>query len=88
MDKKTIKEQLLEHHHTFVGFISGLSDTQYITSANEKWAAGQQLEHIYLSVRPVRLALSLPKFILKIFWGRANRKSRSYDELVKKYFRQ
>lgn len=54
-------------------------------SRNEKWTAGQQLDHIRLSVKPVNQALAMPKLGLKAMFGKANRPSKSYDELVTKY---
>lgn len=85
MTKDTLKIKLEENHKTFLNIINNLSDDLFVQSKFEKWSAGQQLEHIYLSVKPVRQALSLPKYLLSILWGKANRKSRNYDELVIKY---
>ena len=85
MIKEALKIKIQENYKTFLDFISNLSDDLFVKSKVEKWTAGQQLEHIYLSVKPVRQALSLPKFLLIILWGKANRKSRNYDELVIKY---
>ena len=50
-----------------------------------KWTPVQQLDHIRKSVAPVRLAFTLPKFFLRIIFGKANRPSRTYPELVMKY---
>jgi hypothetical protein len=85
MIKEALKIKLQENHKTFLDFISNLSDDLFIKSKVEKWTAGQQLEHIYLSVKPVRQALSLPKFLLLVLLGKANRKSRNYEDLVIKY---
>jgi DinB superfamily len=85
MDIKTIKSQLLDSHHSFAGFINSLPEEDFLTINNNKWTAGQQLEHIYLGVKPFRQALGLPKFLLRLIWGQANRESKSYEELVKKY---
>ncbi len=85
MDKQTIKNKLYENHRSFISYLDDLTKEEYLNSKNEKWTAGQQLEHIYLGVKPVRQILSLPKFMLKLIWGQANRKSNNYEELVKKY---
>lgn len=85
MDKQTIKNLLFEYHNSFVEFVFKLTNEEFLNSKNDKWTAGQQLEHIYLGVKPVRQILSLPKFLLKLIWGQANRESKSYEELVKKY---
>lgn len=85
MDIKTIQNQLTEKHHIFSDFVGSLSSNEFLYRKADKWTAGEQLEHILLSVRPLRQALSLPKFILKLIWGQANRAGRDYDGLVSKY---
>jgi hypothetical protein len=85
MDKVKLKAELTLHHTNFINTIQSLPKEQWQVSYNGKWSAAQQLDHIVRSVSPVRLALSLPAFLLKLVFGKANRKSRSYDELVAKY---
>lgn len=85
MNKELIKNNLLQNHDTFISHITSLSNEEFLKQKNDKWTAGQQLEHIYLSVKPVRQILTAPKFIPKLIWGKANRKSKTYEELVAKY---
>ena len=65
--------------------IRNVSNVDFTKSVNQKWTAGQQLEHIIKSVGPVNTAFALPTFVLRMFFGKANRASRTYDELVTKY---
>ena len=88
MDKQTIKNKLYESHNSFISYLDELTNEEFLSSKNDKWTAGQQLEHIYLGVKPVRQIFSLPKFLLKLIWGQANRKSKSYEDLVKKYLQK
>ena len=85
MDKQSIKNSLHQSHLAFISFLDSLAVQEFLESKNQKWTPAQQLEHIYLSVKPVRLAFSLPKSVLKLLWGKANRNTRSYDELISKY---
>ena len=85
MDKKILKDKLTANHNAFAASVSSLNNEEFLSCKGGKWTAGQQLEHIYLSVVPLRQILSLPKFLLKLIWGKANRESKSYEELVKKY---
>jgi hypothetical protein len=85
MDKQAIIKRLTENHQEFIACIDKLPAEEFNKSQNEKWTAGQQLEHIYLSVKPVNLAFKLPAFLLKLIWGKANRASRSYNELIERY---
>lgn len=85
MNKSEIKQNLLERHSQFMRNLQALSDSDFARSVNGKWTAGQQLDHIIKSVSPVKLAFMLPNFVLGLAFGKANRPSRTYEELVKKY---
>ncbi|MFM7358226.1 MAG: hypothetical protein ACKO1T_06565, partial [Sediminibacterium sp.] len=68
MNKEAIKKELIEKHKSFTDYISSLSEDKFVEKKNiGKWSAGQQLQHIFLSVRPVNLALFHPKFLLRFF---------------------
>lgn len=80
-----LQQKLKESHDRFMTTIRNVSDIDFTKSVNQKWTAGQQLEHIIKSVGPVNTAFALPTFVLRMFFGKANRASRTYDELVTKY---
>lgn len=88
MNKESLKNKLSENHSSFISFIEGLSNDHFLFENKEKWTPGQQLEHIYLSVKPLRQIMSLPKIVFRLMWGTANRKSKSFDELVTKYYQK
>jgi hypothetical protein len=85
MERKEIISLLAENHNSFIQYINGLTNEEFLFNSGQKWTAGQQLEHIYLSVKPVIQILSLPKFFIRIVFGKANRPGRTYDDLVKRY---
>jgi hypothetical protein len=85
MNKSEIQQLLKENHVRFLNNVTTLSDTDFLFSSNGKWTAGQQLEHMVKSVRPVVLAFRLPAFLLKVIFGKANRPSKDYNALVEKY---
>ncbi len=85
MDRNRIISSLEANHSTFINFIKTLDEEQFEQCKEGKWSAGQQLEHIYLSVKPLMQGLILPKFVLKVVFGKANRQSLTYEELVAKY---
>ena len=85
MNKQALSRNLTENHLEFIACLDQISDDIFTVSQNEKWTAGQQLEHIYLSVKPVGLGFRLPKFLLKLVWGKSNREGKSYDELIERY---
>ncbi|MDB5232584.1 MAG: hypothetical protein JWN76_3389 [Chitinophagaceae bacterium] len=85
MERQKLIKSLKENHSSFIDYINGLTNEQFLFTSQQKWTAGQQLNHIYLAVKPVALALSLPKFSLPLLFGKANRPSRTYEDLVNKY---
>ncbi|WP_264520685.1 DinB family protein [Flavobacterium sp. N1994] len=85
MEKEAIISKINSNHNSFIDYISHLTEEEFEYCYADKWTAGQQLEHIYLSVKPLNQALVLPKFLLKFLFGKANRPSKTYEELVKRY---
>jgi hypothetical protein len=65
--------------------VLSLSEADFVKSENGKWTAGQQLDHLYRSAKPLVLAFSLPPFFVKLLFGKANRPSKTYEEIVQKY---
>ena len=76
---------LNEKVDAFNQYIAPLNKEQFEISPNEKWSAGQNLDHLIRAIKPLQLAYSLPKFALVISFGKTNRPSRSYDILALKY---
>ena len=85
MNKAEIQQHLRDSHAQFIRRIAAMSNKDFLQGNNGKWTAGQQLEHIVKSVQPVKLAMTLPGFFLKMSFGKANRPSRTYEGLVEKY---
>lgn len=85
MTKEELSKSLTESHAEFCNYLASLNEKEFLFHKENKWSAGQQLEHIYLAVQPVRLAFTIPHWLLRLVWGKANRKSRTYEELVAKY---
>jgi hypothetical protein len=84
MKREEVIGKLQDNHQAFIEYINSLTDEEFLVSQQSKWTAGQQLQHICLSVRPVNLALLIPKFMLRLFFGKP-REKRNYEELVHAY---
>jgi hypothetical protein len=85
MQKQEIIRVLTTSHQSFISYIDDLTEKEFLSTYQNKWTAGQQLEHIYLAVRPVALAVHLPKILVRLMFGKSMREGKTYDELVKKY---
>lgn len=84
-DKSQIISALNENINAFNNYITSLTKEQFEASPNGKWSAGQNLDHLIRAIKPLHLAYGLPKFVLRIMFGKTNRPSKTYDELVAKY---
>ena len=84
-DKPQIISTLTEKVDEFNNYTSSLNKEQFESTPNGKWSAGQNLDHLIRAIKPLQLAYSLPKFALTILFGKTNRPSKTYDEVVTKY---
>lgn len=88
MTKFSMIESMTENHQRFTNYINQLTEQEYLFAMPEKWTAGQQLDHLVRSTKPLILAVRLPLFIAQLIFGKANRPSISYEELVEKYLQK
>lgn len=85
MNQSEIIQRLQSEHNAFTDFIASLSETDLYQALPGKWNAVQQLRHVYLCLRPIKLAASLPRFLPLLLFGSAKKASSSYDALVQAY---
>jgi hypothetical protein len=85
MNKQAIKTLLNNSFTDFTTFIDTLSNHRFVVSPEGKWSAGQQLDHLIRSAKPVNKALGLPKFFLRFFGTPVNSTSRSYEQMKDAY---
>ena len=85
MNKAAIVDLLQKNHSNFIELIGSMNENDFCKKVSDKWTPAQQAEHIHKSIYPLLLAFRLPLFILKLLFGKANRSSISYEELIEKY---
>jgi hypothetical protein len=85
MDRTAINTALLQHHEAFIACMHTLPTGQWSASHKGKWSPAQQLDHILRSVGPVHIAMGLPKWLLRLAFGKPNRALRTYEALVQRY---
>jgi DinB superfamily len=82
--KEDILKGIEQNYSLFLEAISSFSEQKFAQIPPDgKWSVGQHLDHLIRSTKPLNMVLDFP-IILRIF-GKANRPSRSFDELVAKY---
>ena len=85
LSKEEIIKNLTGVSTRFSSFCSVISNEIFFRQPKEKWSVAQNVTHLITSANITKLAYRLPKFIVKLYGGKPNRPSRSYDELVAKY---
>lgn len=85
MNRSEIIARIINEHAAFIQFVEHLSEEQLRKSKPNKWNAVLQAEHLYLCLRPVNLALALPKWLPVLLFGQSKSGSRTYERLVAAY---
>lgn len=85
MDRTAICTALRERYAAFAASVNAIGTAKLDVPPNGKWSPAQQLEHIHRAVRPVALALLVPKWFLRWRFGTPNRAPRTYDAVVARY---
>ena len=85
MDKEAIADLLEQKNKPLFKWLEKQSNDKWETGPEGKWTTGQQVLHLLQSIKPLNNALSLPKFVLRYKFGKANRDTRDYQTVVKRY---
>ncbi len=85
MSLNSITQKLQEKHVDFIKYIDKLTQQEYDYSFEKKWNSGQHLDHITKSVAILSKAFSYPKWLLLYKFGKANRPSKTKEELIDRY---
>ncbi len=85
MNKTNIKSEYIKLTSDFVNYVQNLSSENRNKLIDGKWSVNQNLEHLILSVSPINFALQLPKFILKLKFGKISRPPKPFETLKEEY---
>ena len=85
MDKEAIAELIEEKYARLIEWLKAQPEDHWETGPEGKWTTGQQALHLLQSIKPLNTAMSMPKFILKYKFGKANRPVREYNAVVERY---
>lgn len=85
MEKEAIIEKLGDVHNDLFQWLTLQDDEKWELGPDGKWTTGQHVLHLLQSIKPLNNALSLPKFILRYKFGKANRPVRDFNTVVNRY---
>ncbi|MTE25923.1 DinB family protein [Winogradskyella ouciana] len=85
MDKEAIADLIDAKHSELISWLEQQPSEHWTQGPEGKWTQGQQALHLLQSIKPLNDALSLPKYVLRFKFGKANRPVRDYNAIVKRY---
>lgn len=85
MQKEDIVEQLELAHNNLYEWLESQESDRWELGPEGKWTTGQHVLHLLQSIKPLNTALSMPKFILRYKFGKANRPVRDFATVVSRY---
>ncbi len=62
--------------------LAQIPDGDFFTRIDNKWSPAEQAEHLNLSVKPLVLAYAIPKFGIRLLFGKPNRPGRDYPTVL------
>lgn len=85
MNTANINSALKARHEAFITRVLAVPLNERDVSRDGKWTPAQQLDHILRAVRPLVMAMRLPRWFLRWRFGKPNRPPRDFDALVARY---
>ncbi len=80
-----ITAELRRLHEECEGFLRSLPADIFVRPQGDKWSPADHVRHLAKSSRPVAMAMSLPRFLLWLRFGRPRVPSRSLPDLREDY---
>ncbi|MBT8219046.1 MAG: DinB family protein [Bacteroidia bacterium] len=86
LSKSSIADQLNVAFEELIDYCESQDDQIFEIPLSEgKWSTAQNLDHLCSSTFPLIRAMKMPKFTLRMSFGRMNRNEKTFDQLLAKY---
>jgi uncharacterized damage-inducible protein DinB len=83
--KPEIISALQDSERRAQAWFSAIPGEGYFTRHGEVWSASDNVDHMIKAVKPIVKALKLPGIALQAVFGKADKPSRTYEEVCKTY---
>lgn len=80
-----ILRELRRVHAESEAYLRSLPAADFVAAQGEKWSPADHARHLAKSVRPLGMALGLPRFILWLRFGRGSAGSRTFPQMREAY---
>ncbi len=84
MTKQELIESFFKNHQELIDFVNSLTNENFTFSYSGKWTAGQQLNHVYLTIIPFTKVLLSKEYIIQKF-GIIDRPTWDYNTVIENY---
>lgn len=85
MSRDEILQALEQQEREGVAYWSAFPLDTFFAKIGASWSPAETVRHLTKSTRPVARALSLPRLVLRVMFGRSRRPSQTYDSLLARY---
>jgi len=89
MITNTTKPELIitlkDSRQRILDWFAAVPAKDFFTRQGEEWSPSDNVDHLIRAHKPITMALKLPRFVLQLIFGKANRPSKSYEALCEKY---
>lgn len=85
MNKSEIITASQNIFNEFTAYCIQVENEKFFDQSPDKWSIAQNVDHLIRSMKQTKLAYLLPKFFIRLYVGKPNRPSKSYEDLVAKY---
>jgi hypothetical protein len=80
-----IAQALRELHAGSTAYLDGIPTAEFFESQATKWSPAEHARHLHKSVRPLVMALALPRLLLRLRFGTHRGDSRTFSEVRDAY---
>jgi DinB superfamily len=83
--KEAIITEIKNSNQRAVDWFDAIPADQFFVRQGEVWSASDNVDHLIKAIKPIILALKMPRLGLQTLFGKAERPSQTYSELCKMY---
>lgn len=84
-DTEALRRELARLHQQIGKSLAGFSDDAFFEPQGEHWSPAGHIRHLAKCVRPVAQAMGLPKWLLRLRFGKSKNGSRSFEQVRDHY---
>ena len=79
--KETIISETKNSNQRAIEWFDAIPAKQFFLRQGEAWSASDNVDHLIKAIKPITLALKIPRLGLQTMFGKVEHPSRNYDEI-------